>query len=593
MMGEMSPTQTYAREGKNSRQSMGISAVGSIRVRIIFIAMLAIVSVSITQIIIFGSMSRQQFKDMVICYMEDLADSYQKTMNIRVADLAGEGLQPDVKFWEEMVGGLDIMGMEGSYAYIVDQNGIMCYHPTADRIGSQVENEAVNGALVEIKQGRIPKEAVCIKYVYRGENKYAAYSVTEDGSYIFVITADENTALKSSNENMKSSDEIVLISIFWGCITMVICMVIVFFICDIIVKPLKKIAELAMTFAELDFREDQSQKRLSAKKDEIGAISRAVDTLRGHLSGVIGRIEGHSDTVMETSHMLSEDADLIFGTVKQVEQAVQEMAKGSTSQAQDTQQAMENIVLMGSMIEENSLEMDDLHKTAEGMYASSQVAASTLNTMDVVNRKAQQAIDLIYEQTNTTNESAAKIKEATTLITSIANQTNLLSLNASIEAARAGEQGRGFAVVAGQIQKLAEESNESAKQIEGIIAHLIQDSEKAVQTMDEVKVVMANQNENVGLTRDQFSEMHSGVKKTIEGIRNIAEKMEQIDTTRSDVVAIVQNLTALAEENAAGTEEVSASVTEVGEHMSRIARKSGELRQIADGLQSEMKVFTI
>lgn len=593
-MGEMNPVQGPKNtQTGNSRQKMGISPLGSIRVRIIGIAMLAIVSVSITQIIIFGSLSRQQFKDMVMCYMEDMADSYQKTMNIRVADLAEVGEQPDVEFWEEMVGGLDIMGMDGSYAYIVDRNGTMCYHPTASRIGSRVENEAVNGALVELNRRIIPKEAVAIKYVYQGANKYAAYSVTENGDYIFVITADEDAALKSSDGNMKSSDEIVLISIYWGCITMVICMVIVFCICDIIVRPLKKIAELAMTFAELDFREDQAQKKFSAKKDETGAISRAVDTLRGHLSGVISRIEGHSATVMETSHKLNEDVDLIFGTVRQVEQAVQEMAKGSSAQAGETQQAMESIVLMGGMIEENSREMDELHKMAEGMYTSSEVAAETLDTMDTVNRKAQQAIDLIYEQTNTTNESAVKIKEATSVITSIANQTNLLSLNASIEAARAGEQGRGFAVVAGEIQNLAEESNESAKMIEGIIAHLIEDSEKAVQTMDEVKMVMAHQNENVGLTRDKFSEMHGGVKKTIEGIRNIAEKMEQIDATRSNVVDVVQNLTALAEENAAGTEEVSASVTEVGEHMSNIARKSGELRQIADGLQSEMKVFTI
>ena len=296
---------------------------------------------------------------------------------------------------------------------------------------------------------------------------------------------------------------------------------------------------------------------------------------------------------MQTSHMLNEDTDLIFGTVKQVEQAVQEMARGSSSQAEETQRVMENIALMGGMIEENDTEMDELHKTAEEMYTSSEVAATTLNTMDTVNRKAQQAIDLIYEQTNTTNESAVKIKAATTLITSIAEQTNLLSLNASIEAARAGEQGRGFAVVAGQIQKLAEESNESAKQIKEIIAHLIADSEKAVQTMDEVKVVMADQNENVGVTRERFSEMHEGVAKTIQGIRSIAEKMEQIDETRNSVVDIVQNLTALSQENAAGTQEVSASVVEVGEHMSRIAKNSGELRQIADGLQAEMGVFTI
>ena len=108
---------------------------------------------------------------------------------------------------------------------------------------------------------------------------------------------------------------------------------------------------------------------------------------------------------------------------------------------------------MGSMIEENNLEMEDLHRTAESMYTSSEVAAETLDTMNEVNRKAQEAIDLIYEQTNTTNESVIKIKAAITLITSIAEETNLLSLNAAIEAARAGEQGRGFAVVAEQIQK--------------------------------------------------------------------------------------------------------------------------------------------
>lgn len=593
-MGQSKAAQRHGEAGGGNRgEELGISTFGSIRGRIIFIAMLAIVTVSITQIIIFGSLSRKQFKDMVICDMEDMADSYQQTMNIRIADLREHGGEPDVAFWEEMVGGLDVMGMESSYAYIVDGNGTMCYHPTAERIGTPVENEAVNAAVAEIQRGNIPKETSSIKYTYKGARKYAACSVTEDGSYIFAITADEDAALKSSNGNMKSSDEIVLISIFWGGIVMLICMVIVFLICDVIVRPLKRIAKVAMKFAELDFREDDSQKKLSAKKDETGAISRAVDTLRGHLSGVIGRIEGHSATVMETSHKLNEDTDLVFEAVKQVEQSVQEMAKGSTSQAEETQNVMESISLMGSMIEDSNAQMDELHKMAENMYSSSEEAARTLNTMDAVNRKAQDAIELIYEQTNTTNESAIKIKEATTLITSIAGQTNLLSLNASIEAARAGEQGRGFAVVAGQIQKLAEESNESAKQIGEIIAHLMEDSEKAVQIMDEVKTVMADQNENVGMTRDRFAEMHGGVEKTMEAIRGIAAKMEEIDDTRAGVVDIVQSLTSLAQENAAGTQEVSASMTEMGEHMSRIAKNSGELRDIADGMQDEVEVFVL
>lgn len=580
-------------EKTSVKMELGISAVSSIRARIIFMAMGAIVIVGITLIAIFTNMSNSQFKDMVVSYMNDMAESYGKTMNIRVADLARDGQEPDTAFWEEMVGGVNIMDLDGSYAYIVDGNGTMCYHPDTDKIGSPVENAAVNEAVAQIQAGNIPQGTVSVKYEYKGQKKYAAYSVTDDGSYIFVITADEDAAMKSSGGEMKSSDEIFWTCIFWGCITMFICMVGTFFCCNIIVLPLRRIAELAMRFAGLDFREDQSQKKLSQRKDEIGAISRAVDILRKELSGVIGKIEEHSNTVMETSHRLNSDTETILGTVEQVDQAVQEMADGAMSQADETQKATENIVLMGSMIEENNMEMEELNKTAESMYASSEVAAKTLDRMDEVNRKAQAAIEMIYEQTNTTNESAVKIKAATTLITSIAEETNLLSLNAAIEAARAGEQGRGFAVVAEQIQKLAEESNESAKQIGQIIESLMTDSEKAVRTMDEVKRVMEDQNENVGKTKEQFTEMHGGIDKTIEEIRVISKKMEKIDNTRINVVDIVQNLTSLAQENAAGTEETSASVTEVGEHMSRISQNAGELKNIADGLQMEMEVFQL
>lgn len=123
------------------------------------------------------------------------------------------------------------------------------------------------------------------------------------------------------------------------------------------------------------------------------------------------------------------------------------------------------------------------------MRESSEEAAATLKELDNINQQAIASIDVIYEQTNITNISALKIKEATTLISSIAEETNLLSLNASIEAARAGEAGRGFAVVASQIQKLADQSNESANQIDQIIHALIEDSEKQLRPWMRLKLL--------------------------------------------------------------------------------------------------------
>lgn len=109
----------------NGHEGMGISTLSSVRARIIFMSMGAIMIVGLTLIAIFTSMSSTQFKDMVGCYMEDLASAYGKTMNIRVADLRKEGKEPDTAFWEELAGGVNIMDLNGSYAYIVDRNGIM------------------------------------------------------------------------------------------------------------------------------------------------------------------------------------------------------------------------------------------------------------------------------------------------------------------------------------------------------------------------------------------------------------------------------------------------------------------------------------
>lgn len=329
------------------------------------------------------------------------------------------------------------------------------------------------------------------------------------------------------------------------------------------------------------------------RKDEVGHISRSIMTLKMELTEIIGNIKDQSKSLNDSSVYLSEKAETSADHISQVERAVEEIAQGATGQAEETQKATENVIVMGNMIEETTGEIDAMNENAKLIRQLGQTAIDTLNDLQTINQKTKDSIDIIYEQTNITNTSAQKIKEATALITDIAEETNLLSLNASIEAARAGEQGRGFAVVAAQIQKLAEQSNESARQIEEIITSLLADSEKAVDTMEEVKEIMGQQNENVKKTDEQVNQVLGQVDQSIEAIARVALKTEKLNEARINVTDTVQNLTAVAQENAASTQQSAASVNQVSEIIQDIAESAKQLTDIAEKLDKDMALFEV
>ena len=334
-------------------------------------------------------------------------------------------------------------------------------------------------------------------------------------------------------------------------------------------------------------------KKYSGRKDEIGQISRAVQKLKQEMTTVITEIMGNSKELHESSSLLDEKTSASMEHINQIERAVDEIAQGAGSQAQETQNATENVIAMGNMIEDTSKEITTLNENAKQIKTLGQDAVTTIEELQKINHKTKESIDVIYDQTNTTNTSAQRIKEATALITEIAEETNLLSLNASIEAARAGEQGRGFAVVAGQIQKLAEQSNESARQIEEIINSLLEDSSKAVETMESVKEIMDEQNTNVQKTNDQVRQVIGQVDESIAAIDRIAQQSGKLNEARLVITDTVQNLTAVAEENAAGTQESAASVAQIGELIRDIAQIAGEQKEIADKLKENMSIFEL
>ena len=328
-------------------------------------------------------------------------------------------------------------------------------------------------------------------------------------------------------------------------------------------------------------------------KDESGDIAKSVHELKDKLTGIIGEIKRESKDVNALAATLGSACEDSARNIETVESAVNDIAQGATKQAGDTTSATEQVMNMGVLVENTNETVNKLNEASDKMEESGAEAEKTLSKLQSINEKAKASIDIIYEQTNTTNESAQKISEAVSLITSIAEETNLLSLNASIEAARAGEQGKGFAVVASQISKLAEQSSESAQRIEEIVSSLISDSEKAVATMDEVKEIMDSQSEMVGEAGDRFNEVIGGIKGSRESTREIIAIMAELNKTREKVVNYVSNLSGVAQENAASTEETSASVTMIGSALQEIAAEAERLREIADSLNDSVNTFSV
>lgn len=341
--------------------------------------------------------------------------------------------------------------------------------------------------------------------------------------------------------------------------------------------------------AELDFSKNENTEKMKKRKDETGVMTRSVALLRQEMSDLLEGIQNQSVKLFETSANLDGDSDETQKMVEQVDRAVGDIATGATSQAQETQNATENVIAMGNMIEETNAEAERLNGNAQQMKDSSVQAMQILQELSQINDRTKQSIEEVYTQTNITNESVQKIKEATVLIASIAEETNLLSLNASIEAARAGEQGKGFAVVASQIQKLAEQSNESASQIDEITNALIQDSTKSVENIELVRDIMNEQSEKMEKTDEMFRTVNTGVDNAMESVGHITQKTEMLNQSREKIIDVVQNLSAIAEENAASSQETSASITQVNTVVTDISDNASGLKDIAYRLENDVK----
>ena len=240
---------------------------------------------------------------------------------------------------------------------------------------------------------------------------------------------------------------------------------------------------------------------------------------------------------------------------------------------------------MGDVITQAVDNVDNLNRNSSAMSDANTEAAECIRQVIESSEQSVQAVEDITKRINETNSAIGKINEMVALISSIASQTNLLSLNASIEAARAGEVGRGFAVVAEEIKALAEQSGASANQIKNIVAEIGESSTKCVEQAKIVGELITKEKEMFDVTQEKFSHLDTNIKGSVEEIKSVLAITNQLETIKDTILRAVTELSAISAETAATNEEVSASLSVVSNNVNKVSDNADDM----NGMSAELK----
>ncbi|AKN29360.1 hypothetical protein Ccar_00315 [Clostridium carboxidivorans P7] len=466
---------------------------------------------------------------------------------------------------------------DSGYAAVVDGTGTIIAHKDSSLIGKNSKDQKwINDVVNSGKTGVFEKINGTNYFVYSLKNAETGWKILG-----FIPETEFNSKINS----------ILKMIVIIGLIVIILAVVIGNLFSKSITKPVENIERSLIKLSKGDFTEkiDEDVKCST----EIHSITKSLNLMIGEVVEIIRETIESSKRIKESTEAMVNICKQSTGAGEEIAKSIQGIANGASNQAQNVEDSSKLAELLGEKVK-GCLE-DSKHM----LEASSRVKVSTEKGLENINKlvvsfdKTAKSNEEVLEEVNVLAENSKKVNEITETIKQITEQTNLLALNASIEAARAGEAGKGFAVVAEEVRELAEQSGQSAEEINAIVNKIGSSVKAVLNKINYSTEIGIETGKSVHQTNSSFEDIESDSKILRSSIEKVSSELEGVGKDRENIVEAFLGLARIAEDTAASTEEVSASSQEQASGLSEVLASAEKLSNLTDELNAAVKNFKI